>query len=125
MSLIGKDFQNQTATGLALSATFKGIIKASIFFGLNFLVSGINPYKMYTLKNEKSEKREKFMSDMDVADKNIIPGLPPGTKYTDLPKELQEIMFDQSQSTIILLDLVKFLGLSDKTTMIIEQDIRN
>ena len=65
------------------------------------------------------------MSDMDVADKNIIPGLPPGTKYTDLPKELQEIMFDQSQSTIILLDLVKFLGLSDKTTMIIEQDIRN
>ncbi len=57
---------------------------------------------------------------MVVSDTSVIPGLPPGTKYSDLPEDLQRIMFDQSMTTVILLDLVKSLGLSDKTVLIIE-----
>ena len=34
-------------------------------------------------------------------------------------------MFDQNVSTLILVDAVKTLGLSEKTMVIIEQDIRN
>ena len=62
---------------------------------------------------------------MVVSDSSVIPGLPPGTKYQDLPKELQSLMFEQSMATVILLDLGKTLGLTDKTILIIEQDLRN
>ena len=55
----------------------------------------------------------------------MIPGVPEGTKYSDLPEDLQKIMFEQSMTTVILLDLVKSMGLSDKTVLIIEQDLRN
>jgi len=50
----------------------------------------------------------------------MIPGLPKGTKFSDLPEDLHEVMFEQSMSTIILLDLVKSLGLSERTVLIIE-----
>ena len=66
-----------------------------------------------------------MVNDMIVSDTNVIPGLPKGTKYSDLPEDLQKIMFEQSMTTVILLDLVKSLGLSDKTVLIIEQDLRN
>ena len=62
---------------------------------------------------------------MIVSDKSVIPGLPPGTKYSDLPEDLKELMFEQSMTTVVLLDFVKTLGLSDNTVLIIEQDLRN
>ena len=54
-----------------------------------------------------------------------MPNLPEGTTFSDLPEDLREVMFEQSLSTIILLDLVKTLGLSERTVLIIEQDMRN
>ena len=57
---------------------------------------------------------------MEVSDTKVIPGVPEGTKYSDLPEDLQKIMFEQSMTTVILLDLVKSMGLSDKTVLIIE-----
>ena len=37
-----------------------------------------------------------------------------------LPTPLKDVMFDQSLTTIVLLDLVKSLGLNDTTVLIIE-----
>ena len=62
---------------------------------------------------------------MIVSDTSVIPGLPKGTKYEDLPEDLQNILFEQSVTTVVLLDLIKVLGLSEKTILIIEQDLRN
>ena len=56
-----------------------------------------------------------MIENIVVTDTNIIPGLSPGTKYQDLPNNLKEIMYDQSMTTVILLDLVKAMGLSEKT----------
>ena len=51
-----------------------------------------------------------MIENMVVTDTNIIPGLSPGTKYQDLPNNLKEIMYDQSMTTVILLDLVCVSG---------------
>ncbi len=66
-----------------------------------------------------------MIKNMVVTDTNTIPGLAPGTKYNDLPDDLKDIRYNQSMTTVILVDLVKTLGLSDKTILVIEQDLRN
>jgi len=63
--------------------------------------------------------------DTNVAELDVIPGLPPGTKYSDLPEDMQTVMYEQSFMTAILMDIFKLLGLSDKTILIIEQEFRN
>jgi hypothetical protein len=40
------------------------------------------------------QQSEELVNDMVVSDTNVIPGLPSGTKYSDLPEDLQRIMFD-------------------------------
>ena len=62
---------------------------------------------------------------MVVSDSSVIPGLPRGTRYSDLPADLQSLMFEQSVTTVIMLDLCKTLGLSEKTILVVEQDLRN
>lgn len=63
--------------------------------------------------------------DSNVAELNLIPGLPPGTRYRDLPEDMQAVMYDQSLTNAVLMDAFKLAGLSDKTIVVIEQDLRN
>ena len=63
--------------------------------------------------------------DMNVSDLNVIPGLPQGARYRDLPEDMQSVMFEQTFMTTLLIDVFKLMGLSDKTILIIEQDMRN
>ena len=93
--------------------------------GVNCAILGINPFK--AVKRARSQWDQEFSSlnEMSVTDVNVIPGLPEGTRYSDLPEDLQNLMYEQSMYTVILLDLCKTLGLSEKTILIIEQDLRN
>ena len=75
---------------------------------------------MVTRLNSQWTELEEGLQSVEVAESDMIPGLPRGTKFSDLPDDLREVMFEQSLSTIILLDMVKSLGLSDKTVLIIE-----
>ena len=84
------------------------------------MVIGINPFRVYGRMRNHWGQTQDLVNSMEVSKTNVIPGLPQGTKYSDLPEDLQNIMFEQSMMTVILLDLVKSLGLSEKTVLIIE-----
>jgi hypothetical protein len=91
----------------------------------NCFVLGINPTGIYRRFRNQWNEENQMIQDMVVTDTNLIPGLSPGTKYQDLPNDLKDIMYNQSMTTVILLDLVKTMGLSEKTILVIEQDLRN
>lgn len=111
---------------LFLISTIQAIGFSTIIISTNCLVFGVNPLGVIRrFRRQWGAQADDAMKDMVVSDSSVIPGLPPGTKYQDLPKELQSLMFEQSMATVILLDLGKTLGLTDKTILIIEQDLRN
>ena len=62
---------------------------------------------------------------IDVSKSNVIPGLPEGVRWSDLPEDLRSVMWDQSFMTCMLVDFSKQLGLSENTLLIIEQELRN
>ena len=112
-------------TSLFAVATVQAVFMTTLLVGVNCGVLGINPFAIYTRHKQMKKLSNDEVNNMIVSDSKVIPGLPPGTRYQDLPEDLRDLMYDQSATTIILLDLVKFLGLSDTTAEIIEQDLRN
>jgi len=91
----------------------------------NCFVLGVNPVGVYRRFRQQWNDEDEMIQNMIVTDTDAIPGLAPGTKYNDLPDDLKDIMYNQSMTTVILVDLVKALGLSDKTILVIEKDLRN
>ena len=110
---------------LLLLATAQALLITTSIISINCFVIGINPLNTYKRLRAQWRETDDFYDNLVVSDTNVIPGLPKGTKYGDLPEDLQNTMFGQSVTAVVLLDLIKVLGLSDKTILIIEQDLRN
>ena len=73
---------------LLLLATAQALLITTSIISINCFVIGINPFN--TFKRLRSQWRESddFYDNLIVSDTNVIPGLPKGTKYGDLPEDL-------------------------------------
>ena len=110
---------------LFVVSTLQAIMFTSLVVIANSAIIGVNPFNFYKSLMMQWKEHTDFWNNMVVSDTSVIPGLPKGTKYSDLPDDLKGLMYEQSVSTVVLLDLIKVMGLSDKTILIIEQDLRN
>ena len=116
-----------TFGNLFLAGTTVAILTMTTFVSINSACLGINPFKVARLGINQLRQEKQLFAEMNinVSDQNVIPGLPQGTRYQDLPEDMQNIMYEQSMMTAMLLDVLKLVGLSEKTILIIEQDLRN
>lgn len=96
---------------LFLVSTVQALFFTSLLVSTNCFVIGVNPLRIFSLLRQKLNEEEDYMKDFVVSDTDVIPGLPQGTKYSDLPENLQNVMFEQSMTTVILIDFIKNLGL--------------
>ena len=114
-----------TMANLLLTSLTQACLFTTLIVVSNCAVLGVNPVSTYRRMSRHNAESWEMFDDTVVSDGKVIPGLPEGTRYRDLPKDLQDLMFEQSMTTVILLDLMKSVGLSEKTVLIVEQDLRN
>ena len=61
------------------------IIFTTLLMGVNSLILGFHPYKRYQKVLKDREEEGKLWSQMRVANTSVLPGLPPDTKFDELP----------------------------------------
>ena len=73
---------------LFLVSTIQAFGFTGVLIATNCYVIGVNPLRIFSKFKDNMEEHNNNMKDLVVADSNVIPGLPKGTKYSDLPKNL-------------------------------------
>ena len=117
--------RNRPLAALFLASFLMSTSMLAFVVGGNCLILGVSPYTMVLNERDRWRKFEDNIMSMDVSKSNVIPGLPEGVRWSDLPEDLRSVMWEQSLWTCILVDLSKQVGLSENTLLIIEQELRN
>lgn len=70
---------------LFIVSTVQALLFTSVLVATNCYVIGVNPLRIFGKLKDNMQEHNDNMKDLLVADSNVIPGLPKGTKYSDLP----------------------------------------
>ena len=79
---------------LFITSTVQALFFTTTLVVTNCAILGLNPLGMYGRYRSQWHEQDITLGEMIVSDTEVIPGLPEGTKYADLPEDLQELMYD-------------------------------
>ena len=73
---------------MLLSSLFLAVMLTTTLAGMNCAILGVNPFSLYGKWKRQAKEKTDFWDNLSAVDADVIPGLPPGTRYRDLPEDL-------------------------------------